>query len=127
YINQLDFKVNGTTADLEDHASHIDIIKLILPQPLAPGATIIITTPFHVQLPEIFSRSGHDGQHYQITQWHPKPAVYDNNGWHEIPYLDQGEFYAEFADYDVRISVPENYVVASSGALQNEEEKKWLK
>lgn len=127
YINRLDFKVNDITAETEDHPQHIDIIKLVLPSPLAPGQKIIITTPFHVKLPYNFSRGGHDGESYQVTQWYPKPAVYDKNGWHPMPYLDQGEFYSEFGDFDVSITVPENYVVAATGELQNAEEKEWLK
>jgi hypothetical protein len=76
YINRLDFRVNGVTARTEDHPEHIDIIKLILPQPLLPGKSVEIFTPFLVQLPEVFSRSGHGKNGtYQITQWYPKPAV----------------------------------------------------
>ena len=127
YINRLDFKINGVTAQTEDHPQYTDITKIILPDALAPGARIIITTPFHVQLPENFSRGGHTGQSYQVTQWYPKPAVYDHKGWHPMPYLDQGEFYSEFGNYDVRITVPDNYVVAATGDLQNDEEKEWLK
>ncbi len=127
YINRLDFKVNGITAQTADHPQYIDIIKLLLPTPLLPGGTAAINTPFHVQLPENFSRGGHNGQAYQVTQWFPKPAVYDSKGWHPMPYLDLGEFYSEFGNYDVRITVPENYVVAATGELQNEEEKEWLK
>lgn len=127
YINRLDFKVNDITAATEDHPQHIDIIKLLLPTPLAPGQKIIITTPFHVQLPFNFSRGGHDGETYQITQWFPKPAVYDSKGWHPMPYLDQGEFYSEFGSFDVSITVPANYVVAATGELQNADEKEWLK
>lgn len=127
YINKLDFKVNGITARLEDHPEHIDIGKLILPAPLKPGEQIRIRTPFHVKLPFNFSRGGHDGQSYQLTQWYPKPAVYDQKGWHPMPYLDQGEFYSEFGSYDVQITVPQNYVVAATGELQQPEEKKWLK
>jgi hypothetical protein len=127
YINRLDFKVNGATAETADHPQYIDIIKIILPQPLPPGAQANIATPFHVQLPENFSRGGHTGQSYQVTQWFPKPAVYDRTGWHPIPYLDQGEFYSEFGNYDVRITVPENYVVAATGELQDDTEKEWLK
>lgn len=127
YINRLDFKVNNTTAVLEDHPIHIDIVKLVLPSPLPPGQKINITTPFHVKLPFNFSRGGHDGQNYQATQWYPKPAVYDKNGWHPMPYLDQGEYYSEFGSYDVSITIPKNYVVGATGELQNEEEKEWLK
>lgn len=126
YINRLDFKVNNITAATEDHSQHIDIIKLLLPSPLPPGQKAVITTPFHVKLPYNFSRGGHDGQSYQVTQWFPKPAVYDKDGWHPIPYLDQGEFYSEFGDFTVNITVPENYVVAATGELQNSDEKNWI-
>jgi hypothetical protein len=126
YINRLDFRVNETRVKTEDHPQYIDIVKIIFNQPLAPGTSVMITTPFHVQLPKNFSRGGHVGQSYQITQWYPKPAMYDKSGWHEMPYLDQGEFYNNFGDYEVRITIPNNYVVLSSGELQNEDEKKWL-
>ncbi|MEO7393462.1 MAG: M1 family metallopeptidase [Chitinophagaceae bacterium] len=127
YINKLNFKVNNTTARTEDHPEHIDIIKIILPVSLPPGQSTIVTTPFHVKLPYNFSRGGHDEQSYQATQWYPKPAVYDKYGWHPMPYLDQGEFYSEFGSFNVSITVPENYVVAATGELQNAEEKEWLK
>ncbi len=127
YINRLEFKVDGKPAKTEDHPQHIDIIRLLLPTPLLPGKSAAITTPFHVKLPRIFSRSGWEGDMYQVTQWYPKPAVYDARGWHEMPYLDQGEFYSEFGNYDVRITLPKEYVVAATGELQNGEEKIWMK
>ncbi len=127
YINRLDFKVNGEVAKTTDHPQHQDIIKLILPKPIAPNSTAKIETPFHVKLPYNFSRGGHVIQAYQITQWYPKPAVYDRKGWHPIPYLDQGEFYAEFGNYEVQITLPDNYVVAATGDLQNASEAEWLK
>ena len=127
YINQLDFRVNDVHAETEDHPSDIDIVKLNLPAPLQPGQTILITTPFHVKLPYIFSRSGYVGESFQVTQWYPKPAVYDSIGWHPMPYLDQGEFYSEFGSFDVSITVPQNYVIAATGVLQNEPEKEWIR
>ena len=127
YINKLNFKVDKINALTEDHPQHQDIIKLLLPQALAPGNKIQIETPFHVKLPYNFSRGGHVEQSYQLTQWYPKPAVYDKDGWHEMPYLDQGEFYSEFGNFDVEITVPKNYVVAATGDLQNENERLWLK
>ena len=126
YINRLDFRVDNETSKTEDHPKHQDIIKLILPHPLFPGHTCKIETPFHVKLPSIFSRSGYTGQSYQVTQWFPKPAVYDKKGWHPIPYLSQGEFYSEFGNFEVQITTPQNYIVAATGELQEKDEKDWL-
>ncbi|MEO8771336.1 MAG: M1 family metallopeptidase [Ferruginibacter sp.] len=120
YINRLDFKVDKKTALMEDHPQHQDIIKLLLPKPLVPGSSVKIETPFHVKLPYNFSRGGHINQSFQITQWYPKPAVYDKYGWHEMPYLDQGEFYSEFGEYDVQVTLPKDYVVAATGKRKNE-------
>jgi hypothetical protein len=117
YINRLDFHVDGLEAKMEDHPQYIDIIKVILPKPLPPGGQITLTTPFHEKLPFNFSRGGHRENSYQITQWYPKPAVYDSRGWHPIPYLDQGEFYSEFGSFDVRITVPKTFTVAATGEL----------
>lgn len=125
YINRLDFRVEGIAAKTEDHPQHIDIIKVLLPQPLPPGGHISITTPFAVKLPYDFSRGGFSEETFQLTQWYPKPAVYDQLGWHPMPYLDQGEFYSEFGNYDVRITVPNNYVTAATGELQNKDEWRW--
>jgi hypothetical protein len=104
----------------------VDIALLNLNENLYPGKSIIISTPFYVYLPKVFSRMGHEKQLYCITQWFPKPAVYDVNGWNPIPYLDQGEFYSEFGSFDVSITIPKNYVVAATGNLQNEEEMNFL-
>lgn len=129
YIDSLDFKVvsNGKAeAAVIENTQNIDIIKLILPHPLASGETITINTPFRVKIPYVFSRLGHNGQSYQISQWFPKPAVYDASGWHPMPYLDQGEFYSEYGDYEVRITLPENYIVMGTGNIQEVSENKWL-
>jgi hypothetical protein len=90
---------------------------------LAPGKKITVTTPFRVKLPSgTISRLGHIGESYQITQWYPKPAVYDLDGWHEMPYLNQGEFFSEFGSFDVKITLPENYTVGATGDLQTQSE-----
>jgi hypothetical protein len=129
YIDSLQFLVNNDTVKWEYDSVHIDICKIWLNKLLNPGDTIIITTPFRVKIPSgKFSRLGHIGQSYQITQWYPKPAVYDNTGWHPIPYLNQGEFYSEFGSFDVSITLPENYVVAATGDFHpdSHKEEKWL-
>jgi hypothetical protein len=120
YIDQLDFKVNDLPVKWAFDSIHIDICKLQLNQPLQPGEKINISTPFHIKIPDSrFSRLGHEEQSYQITQWYPKPAVYDARGWHAIPYLNQGEFYSEFGSFDVFITLPDNYVLAATGDRQD--------
>jgi hypothetical protein len=127
FIDSLDFKVNGESIVWHLDSNNIDIGVLYLNTPLQPGQSITITTPFRVKLPSgSISRLGHIGQSYQITQWYPKPAVFDREGWHAMPYLTQGEFYSEFGNYDVRITIPANYVVGATGILQNESEIQWL-
>ena len=123
YIDSLDFKVDGTQVKWEYFEGQEDIAVLALPKPLKPGESIRVSTPFYVKLPSgSISRLGHIDQSYQITQWYPKPAVYDNKGWHPIPYLTQGEFYSEFGSFDVKITLPENYTVGATGNLQTQSE-----
>lgn len=128
YIDSLHFKVNGQDVKIEYDETHIDICKVILNEPLKSSASLVITTPFHVKLPDAkFSRLGHTGQAYYITQWYPKPAVYDLSGWHPMPYLNQGEFYSEFGSFDVSITLPENYMLAATGdRIDAEEEEERL-
>ncbi len=128
YIDQLDFKVNDQTVKWEYLKDSIDICKIILNEPLKFGEKIIISTPFHVKIPAgKISRMGHIGQSYQITQWYPKPAVFDRKGWNQMPYLNQGEFYSEFGSFDVSITLPKNYVLGATGDMvDGEKETEWL-
>ncbi|MEO8110385.1 MAG: M1 family metallopeptidase [Ginsengibacter sp.] len=119
FISGLSFTVNGMIAKTEAHpkVQYTDIIKVLLNQPLPPGDSITIATPFKVQLPPYFSRSGFADGEFIVCQWYPKPAVYDQDGWHEMPYLDMGEFYSEYASYKVNVTVPSEYIVGATGLL----------
>ncbi len=122
-LSGLEFQVDEQPATFIPDKDNPDIGLLKLPQPLAPGRAVVIKTPFVLQIPASFSRLGRAGQSYQMTQWYPKPAVYDRKGWRPMPYLDMGEFYSEFGSFDVTITLPENYVVAATGVLQTESER----
>jgi hypothetical protein len=136
YIDSLNIYIDNATVQtyFVDDARFIypkylgaeDIIVIQLPKSLKSGSSMIITTPFRVKIPGSFSRMGHVKNAYQITQWFPKPAVYDINGWNPMPYLDQGEFYSEFGKFEVSITVPKNYVLAATGVLQNQSEKDFI-
>ncbi|MFM2375837.1 MAG: hypothetical protein RLZZ165_934 [Bacteroidota bacterium] len=128
FIDSLDFRVGGEAARWVNWKGNPDIAVLYLPSPIPPGGEVTVTTPFRVKIPSCFSRLGHVGQQYQISQWYPKPAVYDREGWHPMPYLDQGEFYGEFGTFDVFIEVPRNYVVGATGDLPpTDPEVDWLR
>ena len=126
YIDSLDFTVDGQSAEHFIAENTPDITRIDLAKPLLPGKSIKIETPFFVKLPKVFSRLGHTGQAYYITQWFPKPAVYDKTGWHPISLLDQGEFYSEFGSYDVSITLPKNYIVMATGNCTDGHENAWL-
>ncbi len=87
---------------------------------IAPGDTLTLTIEFYSKLPPASGRFGYYGDHFDVGNWYPIPAVYDSRGWHVEQHID-GEFYHEWGDYDVRIRVPKGYVVAGTGVLQNPE------
>jgi hypothetical protein len=122
FIDSLSFTVNGKQVALSEYNNQPDVVMITLPEPLLPGKRIDISTPFRVVIPKVFSRLGFGKDNYQISQWYPKPAVYDRKGWHPMPYLDQGEFYSEYGRFDVSITVPANYVVAATGNVEQKNE-----
>ena len=125
-LDSLNFAVNGIPARYYEDSINPDVVYLALPQALNTGDKITITTPFRVKIPWLFSRMGYNGNLFSITQWYPKPAVYDVNGWNVFPYAEQGEYYSEFGDYSVSLDVPANWRVAATGELQDSAEFAWL-
>jgi hypothetical protein len=114
-----DVQVNGRAAALrvDDTMGRID-----LDQPLAPsGGRATITMRYAFTVPEHGSdRMGRDGTLYEIAQWYPRMAVYDDlRGWNTEPYLGQGEFYLEYGDIDYSVTAPAGFTIAGSGMLQN--------
>lgn len=126
YIDSLRFSIDGEGTSFDYVDGNSDIIRLELSRPLPPGSSVDIRTPFRVKIPKVFSRLGHNGQAYFISQWFPKPAVYDHAGWHPLPYLDQGEFYSEIGSYDVSITLPANYRLMATGNCLSESERLWM-
>ncbi|MBL7136029.1 MAG: hypothetical protein ISS81_05470 [Candidatus Marinimicrobia bacterium] len=117
YIDFEFVTVNDDTVNITSPPDSIDVGYIDLTDPLLPGDSISIYMSWTVKIPKIFSRFGHVDQHYEMVQWFPKVAVFDENGWHPYPYLDQGEFYYEFGTFDVEITLPDEYVVGATGQL----------
>jgi hypothetical protein len=95
-----------------------------LARPLAPGETTVFDLRYGFNVPEHGAdRMGRDGSLYEIAQWYPRMAVYDDvHGWNTDPYLGQGEFYLEYGTIDYEVTVPAGYIVAGTGLLQNPEQ-----
>lgn len=101
------------------------ILGVLLPEPLAPGATVTIGAAWHYPLATVEGgtfREGTDDEVYYVGYWYPQFAVYDDVvGWHLDPYLGNGEHYMPFADYSVSITAPEAFVMYATGTLTNPE------
>ena len=100
------------------------VMKVDLATPLAPGKTTTFDVAWHFNIPEHGAdRMGRDGSLFELAQWYPRLCVYDDlRGWNTEPYLGQGEFYLEYGDFNVAVTVPAGYIVASTGSLQNASE-----
>ncbi len=100
------------------------MMYLELATPLAPGGSTLLDLVYSFNIPEHGAdRMGRDGGLYEIAQWYPRMAVYDDvHGWNTDPYLGQGEFYLEYGNIDYEVTVPAGYIVAGSGVLQNPSE-----
>lgn len=118
YLECSDTKVDGVDVVFNDFKENVSDIKILyLPQPLPPGGSFILTSDIFVKIPVLTSRMGWKNNDFCLTQWYPKPVVYDSEGWHPMSYLDMGEFYSEFGDFEVSITLPDNFLVAATGDL----------
>ena len=104
------------------------VLRIALPEPVRPGDTIYIIVDFESKLPALTHRTGFNDDFFFVGQWFPKFGVYESagmrfatkGGWNCHQFHYNSEFYANHSVYDVKITVPEEYVVGSGGVLLNE-------
>ena len=104
------------------------VIRVDLAQPVPAGGNVTLDMNFHSQLPRVIERTGYVGQFHLIAQWFPKIGVLELPGergateprWNVHEFHFSSEFYADFAEYDVRMTVPKGYVVGAVGEQQGE-------
>ncbi|MCL5246589.1 M1 family metallopeptidase [Cellulophaga sp. 20_2_10] len=100
------------------------VLVVELAKPIAPGAKTTFNMVFKGQVPLQVRRSGrnsNDGVSLSMTQWYPKLAEYDFEGWHADPYIAR-EFHGVWGDFDVKLTIDKDYVVGGTGYLQNANE-----
>ena len=97
------------------------ILEVILNTPLNPGESTILELDFEGQVPDVVRRAGKnssEGVAFSMAQWYPKMAEYDIEGWNADPYTGR-EFHGVWGDFDVKITLDKDFMVAASGYLQN--------
>ena len=119
-------KVNGLKHQGEDVKFEVvgTILEVTLNEPIQPGSSTLFEMDYEAQVPLQVRRSGRDsaeGVRFSMSQWYPKMANYDYQGWHANPYVGR-EFYGIWGDFDVTIHIDEDYVVGATGQLQNMDE-----
>jgi hypothetical protein len=109
-----------------DHFINNTVMRVDLPTALEPGGVQELEIDWSFRIPDS-GRGGKelvsDGWIYEMAQWFPRMSVYDDvNGWQTDQFLGRGEFYLNFGNYDVEITVPRNHIVDATGELQNPED-----
>ena len=94
-----------------------------LPGPVQPGEAITVEIDFVTQLPHVFARTGYHEDFHMVAQWFPKLGVLEEDaGWQAHTFSLNGEFYADFGNYEVQLDVPEEMVVGATGIQVGEAE-----
>lgn len=99
----------------DDNALDRSVAELHLPRPLLPGQEIEFRIKFRDTFPEVFARTGYKRDFFLGGQWFPKMGVFWNGAWNCHQFHETTEFFADFGTYDVRLRLPDNYVVGSTG------------
>jgi len=119
YIKVNSLKQNGKTISYETVGT---VLEVKLDQPIQPGEKVTFDMDFDAQVPVQIRRSGRnnkEGVALSMTQWYPKLAEYDDEGWHADPYIAR-EFHGVWGDFDVKLTIDKNYVVGGTGYLKGD-------
>ena len=125
--NEIGFiKVNSLTQNGKKVTYEVlgTILVVTLNEPIQPGSKTTFDMKFNAQVPLQIRRSGRDskeGVALSMSQWYPKLAEYDEEGWHADPYIAR-EFYGVWGDFDVKITIDKAYTIGGTGYLQNPNE-----
>lgn len=103
-------------------------MQIRLPQELGAKSDLNIEIEYQYTIPGTFGNrtdyvDTRNGKIYEIAQWYPRMCVYDDiHGWDTLPFLGSGEFFLEYGDFDYKVTLPWDMIVAGSGELQNPKE-----
>ncbi|MCP4644001.1 MAG: M1 family metallopeptidase, partial [bacterium] len=100
----------------DDNADDKTVIRVPLPRPVGPGASVAVEIDFTARMPSPpLARTGSLKEFFFVAQWFPKVGVFENGQWNCHQFHAKGEFYADFGVYDVKLTVPAENVVGATG------------
>lgn len=92
------------------------VMAVPLKKPIGRNATAIVKMDWTARLSaKATRRQGRAGRHYDWAHWYPRIAVYDTAGWQYNTLVRQGEFFGEFANYDVTLDVAQDQIIGATG------------
>lgn len=103
----------------DGNADDRTVAELPLPRAVGPGDTIELKVQWTSRVPRTFTRTGVVGDYYFIAQWFPKLGVLEDAGWNCHQFHASTEFFSDFGVYDVRLTVPRNWIVGATGVEQD--------
>ena len=121
YLRVNSLTQNGQELQYEEVGT---VLEVELAEPILPGEKTTFNMDFEGQVPEQIRRSGRnsaEGVALSMSQWYPKLAEYDFQGWHADSYIAR-EFHGVWGDFDVKITIDKDYTIGSTGYLQNPQE-----
>ena len=97
------------------YAPDSTIAHWALPRPLVPGDSLAVEIDWQARPSTLPRRQGRQGRRFDFAQWYPKVVVYDRYGWEDHPLYPGGEFYGEFATFDVALDLAQDQVIGATG------------
>jgi len=128
--NELDGQLSYVAPD-DGNVSDRTVLQVDLINPVQPGEEQSYTLKWEAKVPQTMPRTGYNRDFYFFAQWFPKLGVYElagqrfatKDGWNCHQYHSSGEYYSDFGNYEVNITVPKDFEVASSGQLEGQSKK----
>ncbi len=103
----------------DQNADDRTLAAVTLPTPVAPGESLKLRITWTGKFPRNFDRTGVIGNYFFISQWFPKLGVFESGGWTARQFFANTEFFSDFGRYDVRITVPDGWIVGATGVEQS--------
>ena len=118
------FSIEGQAAQWREPEYHYSWQSFRLPKPLLPHDSVHLSFTWHYEISLQSGREGMiDSTTYFLAYFYPRVAVFDDiHGWDRMDFTDAQEFYNDFNDYTLRVRAPRNYLVWSTGTLNNPNE-----